>query len=262
MSIDYDKRQKQERFEYSVLIVLSTLGMLMLISAADLIALYLGLELMSLPLYVVAASHRTSLRSTEAGSQIFRARRAVVGNAALRSLAGLRLHRHGEFRRHRPFRGGCRLRIDLRAGVSVRRLLLQGLGGAVPYVDAGRLRRRADAGDGVFRRRAQGGRHRHVRPRCGRGLSRHHRAMAGNRRLCFDCLDAARLVRRHRPAQYQAADGLFLDRPYGLCADRACRRHVGRRAGRAGLYGDLSDHDARRVRRDPVDAARTAAWWS
>src|SRR6202453_5148539 len=71
MSIDYDKRQKQQRFEYSVLIVLSTLGMLMLISAADLIALYLGLELMSLPLYVVAASHRTVLRSTEAGIKYF-----------------------------------------------------------------------------------------------------------------------------------------------------------------------------------------------
>jgi NADH-quinone oxidoreductase subunit N len=71
MSIDYDKREKQQRFEYSVLIVLSTLGMLMLISAADLIALYLGLELMSLPLYVVAASHRSSLRSTEAGLKYF-----------------------------------------------------------------------------------------------------------------------------------------------------------------------------------------------
>ncbi len=71
MSIDYDRREKQQRFEYSVLIVLSTLGMLMLISAADLIALYLGLELMSLPLYVVAASHRTSLRSTEAGLKYF-----------------------------------------------------------------------------------------------------------------------------------------------------------------------------------------------
>src|SRR5579883_3448733 len=71
MSIDYAKRQRQERFEYSVLIVLSTLGMLMLISAADLIALYLGLELMSLPLYVVAASHRDSLRSTEAGLKYF-----------------------------------------------------------------------------------------------------------------------------------------------------------------------------------------------
>jgi len=71
MSIDYARREAQERFEYSVLILLSTLGMLMLISAADLIALYLGLELMSLPLYVVAASHRGSLRSTEAGLKYF-----------------------------------------------------------------------------------------------------------------------------------------------------------------------------------------------
>ncbi len=71
MSLDYAAREHQERFEYSVLILLSTLGMLMLISAADLIALYLGLELMSLPLYVVAASHRDSLRSTEAGLKYF-----------------------------------------------------------------------------------------------------------------------------------------------------------------------------------------------
>jgi NADH-quinone oxidoreductase subunit N len=71
MSLDYAKRERQQRFEYSVLIVLSTLGMLMLISAADLIALYLGLELMSLPLYVVAASHRDQLRSTEAGLKYF-----------------------------------------------------------------------------------------------------------------------------------------------------------------------------------------------
>src|SRR6202046_5655149 len=71
MSLDYARRGREGRFEYSVLILLSTLGMLMLISAADLIALYLGLELMSLPLYVVAASHRTVLRSTEAGLKYF-----------------------------------------------------------------------------------------------------------------------------------------------------------------------------------------------
>src|SRR6516162_5826921 len=71
MSLDYAKRHAQQRFEYSVLILLSTLGMLMLISAADLIALYLGLELMSLPLYVIAASHRNTLRSTEAGLKYF-----------------------------------------------------------------------------------------------------------------------------------------------------------------------------------------------
>jgi NADH-quinone oxidoreductase subunit N len=71
MSIDYDGREHQRRFEFPVLVLLSTLGMLMLISAADLIALYLGLELMSLPLYVVAASHRDRLRSTEAGLKYF-----------------------------------------------------------------------------------------------------------------------------------------------------------------------------------------------
>jgi len=71
LSLDYVERERRQRFEYSVLILLSTLGMLMLISAADLIALYLGLELMSLPLYVVAASHRDSLRSTEAGLKYF-----------------------------------------------------------------------------------------------------------------------------------------------------------------------------------------------
>ncbi len=71
MSLDYAKRERQQRFEYSVLILLSTLGMLMLISASDLIALYVGLELMSLPLYVVAASDRDSLRSTEAGLKYF-----------------------------------------------------------------------------------------------------------------------------------------------------------------------------------------------
>jgi len=71
MSFDYLSRDKQQKFEYSILILLSTAGMLMLISAADLIALYLGLELMSLALYVVAAIDRDSVRSTEAGLKYF-----------------------------------------------------------------------------------------------------------------------------------------------------------------------------------------------
>jgi NADH-quinone oxidoreductase subunit N len=71
MSLDYAAHAKQQKFEYPVLILLSTLGMMMLISAADLIALYLGLETMSLALYVVAASDRDSVRSTEAGLKYF-----------------------------------------------------------------------------------------------------------------------------------------------------------------------------------------------
>ena len=54
-------------FEYAILVLLSTLGMMILISAGDLIMLYLGLELMSLALYVVAASNRDDIKSTEAG---------------------------------------------------------------------------------------------------------------------------------------------------------------------------------------------------
>ncbi len=71
LSFNYLNDIKQQKFEYGVLFLLSTLGMMMLISANDLIALYLGLELMSLPLYVVAASNRDSIRSTEAGLKYF-----------------------------------------------------------------------------------------------------------------------------------------------------------------------------------------------
>src|ERR1700722_19605298 len=58
-------------FEFSILVLLSTLGMMVLISAGDLIMLYLGLELMSLALYVVAASNRDNAKSTEAGLKYF-----------------------------------------------------------------------------------------------------------------------------------------------------------------------------------------------
>jgi NADH-quinone oxidoreductase subunit N len=71
MSFDFLKTGKQEKFEYPIVILLSVTGMLMLISAADLIALYLGLELMSLSLYVLAAIDRDSVRSTEAGLKYF-----------------------------------------------------------------------------------------------------------------------------------------------------------------------------------------------
>ncbi|BCP53705.1 NADH-quinone oxidoreductase subunit N [Kaistia sp. 32K] len=71
MSVNYSKREKIARFEYPVLILLATVGMMLMISANDLIAIYLGLELQSLALYVVAASNRDSVKSTEAGLKYF-----------------------------------------------------------------------------------------------------------------------------------------------------------------------------------------------
>jgi NADH-quinone oxidoreductase subunit N len=71
MSTDFLRRERIERFEYPILILLSTIGMLMLISANDLIALYLGLELLSLSSYVIASIDRDNVRSTEAGLKYF-----------------------------------------------------------------------------------------------------------------------------------------------------------------------------------------------
>ncbi len=71
LSFDYMRREAILRFEFPVLILLSTAGMMLTISANDLISLYLALEFQSLALYVVAAFHRDSLRSTEAGLKYF-----------------------------------------------------------------------------------------------------------------------------------------------------------------------------------------------
>ncbi|HKA64605.1 MAG TPA: NADH-quinone oxidoreductase subunit NuoN [Methyloceanibacter sp.] len=71
MSLDYWRGEGRLKFEFPVLVLLATTGMLMMISANDLIALYVGLELQSLSLYVVAAFDRRSARSSEAGLKYF-----------------------------------------------------------------------------------------------------------------------------------------------------------------------------------------------
>jgi NADH-quinone oxidoreductase subunit N len=71
LSVDFMRNEKIGGFEFPILILLSTLGMMMLISASDFIALYLGLELMSLALYVLAAYRRDDLRASEAGLKYF-----------------------------------------------------------------------------------------------------------------------------------------------------------------------------------------------
>ena len=68
---DFVQRQGLDRFEYPVLVILSVIGMMIMVSSGDLITLYMGLELQSLALYVIAALRRDSLRSTEAGLKYF-----------------------------------------------------------------------------------------------------------------------------------------------------------------------------------------------
>ena len=62
---------KLDKFEYPIIILLSILGMFFMVSANDLILFYLGLELQSLSLYILASIDRDNLRSTESGIKYF-----------------------------------------------------------------------------------------------------------------------------------------------------------------------------------------------
>lgn len=71
LSEDYMRRHGQLKYEFPILVALAVLGMMVMVSAGDLMSLYMGLELQSLALYVVAAFRRDSVRSTEAGLKYF-----------------------------------------------------------------------------------------------------------------------------------------------------------------------------------------------
>jgi NADH-quinone oxidoreductase subunit N len=71
MSVSFARLEKFNRFEFPVLIVLATLGMMLMVSANGMLSLYLGLELQSLALYVVTAINRDNARSSEAGLKYF-----------------------------------------------------------------------------------------------------------------------------------------------------------------------------------------------
>ncbi|MGK2286012.1 NADH-quinone oxidoreductase subunit NuoN [Pedomonas sp. V897] len=77
LAVPYLEQNRIAKFEYPVLITLATLGMLMMLSANDLLSLYVGLELQSLSLYVLAAFHRGNARSSESGLKYF-----VLGSLA------------------------------------------------------------------------------------------------------------------------------------------------------------------------------------
>lgn len=71
LSIDYNEKQHEARFEFPILMLFSTIGMMVMASANNLMTLYLGLELQSLAIYVLAAFARDDVRSSEAGLKYF-----------------------------------------------------------------------------------------------------------------------------------------------------------------------------------------------
>ena len=71
LALDYNEKEGIARFEFPVLILLCTTGMMIMCSTSSLMSLYLGLELQSLALYVMCAFARDDLRSAEAGLKYF-----------------------------------------------------------------------------------------------------------------------------------------------------------------------------------------------
>ena len=71
MGQDYAAKHDMLKFEYPLLVALSVVGMMVMVSAGSLLTLYMGLELQSLALYVIAAFRRDSAKSTEAGLKYF-----------------------------------------------------------------------------------------------------------------------------------------------------------------------------------------------
>ena len=140
MSFEWLDRTGVQRYEFSLLVLLATLGMMMMISANDLIALYLGLELQSLALYVVAAIHRDNAKATEAGLKYF-----VLG--ALSS--GMLLYGASLVYGFSGATSFTAIAAAVKGGASIGLVVglvfvlagsrLQDFGRAVPYVDAGRL---------------------------------------------------------------------------------------------------------------------------
>ena len=242
-----------------VLVLLATAGMMMMISANDLIALYLGLELQSLALYVVAAIRRDDVRSSEAGLKYFvlgalssgmllYGASLIYGFTGSTSFAG---HRRGGQGDHAPATD-----IGLIIGLV---FLLVGLAfkiSAVPFhmwtpdvyegaptpVTAFFAAAPKVAAIALLMRVTLG------------AFAGIGGAVAADRERARHRLHGARRVRGHRPDQHQAADGLLVHRQHRLRADRAGGRLARGGAGRDHLHGDLSRHDARRLRLRPRDA--------
>ena len=253
-------RDTDYRAEYPVLILFSAVGMGMMVSATDLLTLYVGLELQSLAAYVLATFQRTDDALGRGRPQIFRARRARLRHPALRHLPALRLHRHDPVRRHRR---GAR-----RDGVSTGELfgivfVLAGLAfkiSAVPFhMWTPDVYEGAPTPVTAFFASAPKVAAMALLVRvCGRGDGPGDRRLAADRDLRRAGLDHARRRRRDRPdATSSGCSPIQLDQQCRLRAGRPRRRRAsaGVAVG-AVLHGGLCRDDARRLPRRAADARR------
>ena len=155
--------------------------MMLLAAARDLMVVFLGIELMSIAVYVLAGLNRRSARVGRGRAQVLPARRVLHGVPALRHRARVRRDRLDEPHGDRPARDAALALARsplLLVGIALLldRVRLQGGRGAVPHVGARRLRGRADADHRVHGRDGQGRGVRRASCACGSRRSRRRRA--------------------------------------------------------------------------------------
>ena len=251
LSFDYFRQVKSLKFEYPVLALLATAGMGMMISASDLISLYLGLELQSLALYVMAAIRRDDLRSSEAGLKYFvlgalSSGMLLYGASLIYGFTGSTSFAAIAAAAAQP---GAGQNIGLIIGLV---FLLVGIAfkvSAVPFhmwtpdvyegaptpVTAFFAAAPKVAAMALFMRVALD------------ELRRRAAAVAASGHRARHRIHGARRIRGHRPEQHQAAAGLFRHRQHRLRADRTGSRVARGRARGDHLPRHLCSHDARRV---------------
>ena len=254
LSSDYlVRRGIESRPEYVALLLFSVAGMLTMAAANDLIVVFVALEVLSIPLYVLAGVRPPAGPVARGRHQVLRARRVLLGDLPLRRRARLRRHRDDVARRDpvvpRDPRARRRGHAARRHGAAARRARLQDRRGAVPHVDARRLRGRAEPGDRVHGVGHEGRRLRRAAPHPV------HRPRPVPVRLAQPALRARgahaarRQHRRAPPDRPQAAARVLVDRARRVRAHRRAGRDRARPAVGARVPARLLVHDDRRVRR-------------
>ena len=242
------------------LMMFSLGGMLLFVSANDLLTMFVALEVFSLPLYLLCAlARRRRLLSQEAAMKYFLLGAfasafflfgiaLIYGFASAVDFAGIHdaIARVGE----QPDAADRRLRPDRD------RPAVQGRGGAVPRVDAGRLPGRADAGHRVHGRLHEGRRVRWPAARAVRRVRPAPVGLQGRHRRDRGADDAGRLDPRGHADRHQAPARLLVHRERRLPAGRRAGVQPGRAQLDDVLPGRVRLHGDRRVRRRHAGARR------
>ena len=250
--------------EFHALLLSSLAGMLMLVAAQNTVALFTGLELLSIPLYVLCAVEMRREHSLESGLKYLIV--GSVGSATL--LYGLAMIYGATGATDYTAiaaKLGDRRALDGRADADRdravrRRARVQVLDRALPPVDSRRLRGRADAGDRVHGGDDEGRGDRRLPALLRRRADRSPCELGAGAGGARHDHDRRRQRRRPRPVLAEADARLLLGGPGRLHARRRRRRDEARRAGHGPLPDRLPGHEHGGLRSDRRARTRNRPW--